>query len=237
MRETTRLTLHPGAVAAVVAVCAAVGVVLGFAADVLFTWFESTFDGAPALLRAAAALPDVVTIVGLGVAGLIVGVWVVGEWESETLVCEVQPDGVKTRLHQHTAWVDRCAITAVYLDHDELVLAEAGGRMLAVGKVDGVGRARLARTFTSAGYPWSDGGHPLEGSFATFVEGRDDLGEVATDLVKQRAIALEDGNKARARALRRELSDAGVLVRDRRGEQQYALLGESEPPRREPPST
>lgn len=225
MRDDTTLGLHPGVVAAVLLVCAAAGTGLGFAAEALFTWFEATFDGAPALLRAAAALPDAVTIVALGLVGAVAGLGIVGKWEDETMICELQADGVRTRLRKHTAWVGRETIASAYLDGDELVLADGRGRMLAAGKVDGVGPRRVARALVAAGYPWSGNGHPEEQSFTIFVDGRDDLGDPATGLIKARATALEDGNKARARELRSELSEAGVLVRDRRGEQEYVVLG------------
>jgi hypothetical protein len=224
MPEHTRLGLHPGAIAAVVVTCAATGTGLGLGADALLGWFEATLDGAPGLLRAAAALPDVVTIVALGLAGLTLGIWVVVEWERETLVCEIHPDGVQARLHKHVVWIDRDEIASACLDRDELVLLDAHGRMLVAGKVDGVGPRRVRRALSQAGYPWSDAGHPDEEQFRVFLEGRDDLGEPATTLIKARAAALEGGEKARARALRAQLSDAGVLVRDRRGEQQYARL-------------
>ena len=220
----TKLTLHPGAVVAVCLTGAAIGTVLGLGAESLFMWFQSTFGGAPALLRAASALPDVVTIAGLGIAGLVGGLWIAAAWEAETLVCEVGADGIRTRLNKRTTWVDRTAISAAYVDRDELVLADASGRMLVAGKVDGVGPKRVGRMLAKAGYPWSDGGHPFEEEFVTFVEGRDDLGEPATGLIKARATALQDGKHGRARELRHQLSDAGVLVRDRRGEQQYVIL-------------
>lgn len=222
--QITRLGLHPIAVIAVCVGTTTIGTGLGFGADALFMWFHSTFDSAPALVRAAAALPDVVTIVVLALAGLVFGVIVIGGWESETLVCEVRPDGIQTRLNKRTSWVARGDISSVYLDGEELVLADSTGRMLAVGKVDGVGAKRLARALTEAGYPWSGGGSPYEASFSTFVDGRDDLGAPATALIRSRATALEDGQKARARELRTELSQAGTLVRDRRGEQEYVVL-------------
>lgn len=219
-----KLGLHPGAMIGVCVVTTLAGAALGWGADALFGWFQQTFDGAPALLRAAAALPEVVTISALAVAGLVFGLMIVGEWEGETLVCEVRPDGVQTHIQKRTAWVERSRIASAYVDGEELVLADGTGRVLAVGKVDGVGPRRVARTFAEAGYPWSDGGHPLERSFSPFVEGRDDLGDVATPLLRARATALEDGQKARARELRAELSEAGVLVRDRRGAQEFAAL-------------
>ena len=225
--QIPKLGLHTGTTVVVCLVATAVGATLGWGADALLGWFQSTFDGAPALLRAAAALPDVVTIVALAVAGLAFGLFVVADWERETMVCEIEPDGVRTRLHKRTSWVDRGSVATAFADGNELVLADATGRMLAVGKVDGVGRRRLARAFTEAGYPWSDGGHPWEGRFAAFIEGRDDLSDPAARLIRARATAIEDGEKARARELRAELSEAGVLVRDRRGEQEYVVLSEA----------
>ncbi|WP_420110855.1 YqeB family protein [Pseudactinotalea sp.] len=222
--QVRKLGLHPGAVIGVCALTAVAGAALGWGADALFGWFQQTFDSAPALLRAAAALPEAITIAALAVAGLAFGLMIVGDWEGETLVCEIRPDGVQTRLQKRTAWVERGRIASAFVDGEELVLADARGRMLAVGKVDGVGPRRVGRAFAEAGYPWADGGHPLERAFSPFVEGRDDLGEVATPLLRARATALEDGQKARARDLRAELSQAGVLVRDRRGAQEYARL-------------
>lgn len=223
-RDGTTIGLHPAVTAGVCAAGFALGAGLGIGSDALLAWFEGTFDSAPAPVRVAAALPTGVAAAVLAAAGLLVGLWFAGRWKEETLVCTLDPEGVRTRLHKRSGWVPRSAVAQVFVDGEELVLADRRGRPLAVGAVAGVGVRRLGRAFTSAGYPWSGTGHPRESAFRVFVEGRDDPGAPVTDLLTQRAAALAAGDDARARALRLELGEAGAFVRDRHGEQEYVLL-------------
>lgn len=218
-----RLTLHPLAVATTLLLGVVVGGGLGASAGALLRWFESTFDSAPGPIRVAAALPDAVAIGALAVIGLVAGLLLVGRWEEETLVVRIEQDGLHLRHHKRSRWVTRTDVANLYLDRDELVVADSAGRPIATGDVGGVGRRRIARALGAAGYPFCSSGNPHEGRFTVFVEGRDDLGATA-DLLTRRAAALAQDDAARARELRAELGSAGVLVRDRRGEQEYVVL-------------
>ena len=220
----TRIGLHPALVVGLCAAGATLGVALGLGADALVSLLDRTVGSAPGLLRGIASVRDGVMAAVLGIVGALAGLLFAGTWEDETLVCEISREGVRTRLHKRRGWVPREAVADVFVDGEELVLADATGRMLAVGQVAGVGMGRLERAFTGAGYPWSGRGHPREGAFRTFVEGRDHPPHPITELLVARAGALAEKDHARARELRRQLSDAGALVRDRHGEQEYTLL-------------
>lgn len=202
----------------------ALGFVLGLLVKPLFNWITDLAGGAPGPLRLAAALPTGWAIAVLTLAGAVAGWWVARAARKESLLLTV--DGESVRLSQDGAdrYLAREDVGEVFRDGKELVLLGKGTKPLARHDASDLKAAAVQTAFERFGYPWRGPADPHEGEFRRWVDGHPDLDEQLNQLMRARARALADKQPGTAAHLADELAASGIVVRDRKGSQQYRHL-------------
>lgn len=203
----------------------AAGVALGFLAKPFTQWLVSMFDSAPGPLRAAAALPTAVAVPGLAAIGVVVGLWISHEALKESLRLTVTAAHVLLSQNDAERHVSRDKIAEVFLDGKDLVLLDARTIELARNNASDLNADDIAKAFTELGYPWRGGKNPYEADFQSWVDGHPALDDTRNQLLRSRSRALTDEKTGAAAELADQLQEAGVVVRDRDGAQQYRLVG------------
>ncbi|MFC7327602.1 hypothetical protein [Marinactinospora rubrisoli] len=201
------------------------GAVLGFGAAFIVgpvvDGLVRLADGAPAPLRLAAELPLAWAVPVLTATGLVLGAWLLREWERENPVVTVSGEEVVVRRAGVGLRVARDLVDGVCADGHDLVLVDRETVELVRVPADRVLVGGLRRAFQRFGYPWRGQTDPHESAFAAWVDGDPDLGERAHALLRARHRALADKRTGAAEDARDALRDLGIAIRDRRGGQQY----------------
>ncbi|RCV55888.1 hypothetical protein DEF23_00630 [Marinitenerispora sediminis] len=201
------------------------GAVLGFGAAFVVgpvvDGLVRVADGAPAPLRIAAQLPLGWAVPVLTITGLVLGAWIVREWERENPVVTVGGEEVVVRRAGVSLRVGRGLVDGVFTDGHDLVLVDRETVELVRVHADRVLVSGLRQAFQRFGYPWRGEADPHEAAFAAWVDRDPALGEQAHALLRARHRALADKQAGAADDARDALRDLGVAVRDRRGGQQY----------------
>ncbi|WP_116114883.1 YqeB family protein [Amycolatopsis ruanii] len=204
---------------ALVAGLALAGLPLGAGAALLVRpvtgWVIGLFGAAPGPLRLLARVPVPWLVAGGAAAGLVATALLAARVLAETTAVEITGRGVTVERDGSRVFVARERIAAVYTDPRDLVLRGADGRELLRREAD-IGARRLAAAFAAAGYPWRGTRDPDEDRFRPWVDGTPDLPAEVHDLLRRRERALRDGEAGTAVALRDQIQDLGVVVRERR---------------------
>ncbi|SFP73970.1 hypothetical protein SAMN05421810_103263 [Amycolatopsis arida] len=204
----------------------ALGVALGFLVKPITTWLVDLVGSAPGPLRLAANLPPIWAVLVLTVVGAVAGLWLAHQAQVESLEVTVRPEDVRLAQNGAVRHVARAAIGEVFLDRRDLVLLDRRTGELARNKASDLDRDEIATAFERLGYPWRGGADPHEHEFRQWADGAPDLPEEAHALLRARARARTDKQAGRVAELTDELRDAGVVVRDRDGAQQYRPMPE-----------
>lgn len=201
-----------------------VGAGLGLVARPVLEWVLGLVGAAPALLRAAGSMSPVVAVLVLAVLGGGVGAWLAHEAESDSLHLTVGPDGLALRQAGAERFVARDRIAQVFLDRNDLVTLDPSGRQVSRNGASDLDLDAVEHALQVHGYPWKGRHDPHETDFTRWVEDHPALESSAHDLLRARSRALDDERKGAVAELDDRLRDAGYVVRDRGGAQEWRRI-------------
>ncbi|MFC4858194.1 hypothetical protein [Actinophytocola glycyrrhizae] len=163
------------------------------------------------------SIPEPVATLGALGVGLVGGLVLALIAHGERLDVTVSADHVRLVGDEYDETFDRAAVTAVFVDRNQLVLlgSDTGELVRRPSELD---VTALAAAFTRNGYPWRDG-DPHAGEYRRWVPGIEDLPTGANALLAARAKDSDDADELRA-----ELVRLGVIVKDEKKKQYWRLV-------------
>jgi hypothetical protein len=210
MSASTTITLDRRLTTVFITVGAAAGLALALIAGPVTAWLLDRLDSAPVFLRIIVEFPLAVTLPVLTVIGAVAGWFVFAVWEGEVGSVTLDDDGVLITQEKAATRFTREEVAEAFLDREELVLVDADSRELSRTPSDAGLHARLCAAFEARDIPWRGA-----------VDPRQDH-----DLLRARQRALSDKRAGEAAALRDQLRDRGLVVRDRDEAQQVRRITE-----------
>lgn len=211
-------------------VFAAVGALVGLGAALLIgpvvSWLLERIETAPGLLRLIDQLPLIAAAPLLMVAGAAGGWLVFALWNEEVGRVVIDRQEVRIESKETSAVYAQDEIAEAFLDKDELVLIGDRLRELSRTTSDAGLAAKLSEAFSAFGYTWAGSQDPRDDAFQDWSDRSRDLAADTHELLRARRRALADEKSGEAEALRDDLAQRGVVVRDRDKRQQYRLIPE-----------
>ena len=221
--ETTgdRVPVQAGTIWTLVLGGGALGAGLGFGLPPLADWVAGWLTDLPLPLDLATRMPygwvvPILTLVGLGVGGLLAA-----ETRKECAELIVTDDGIVVEVNGTERFVPRAVIAGVLTDPRDLVILRPDGSEASRAKASELSAERLAEVLVRHDHHWLGTRDPNEDRFRRWVDGHPDLDDVAHRLLRRRRDALSADRHVEAVTFADRLCDHGVVVRDRRGGQQY----------------
>lgn len=187
-------------------------------------WLLDVLGDAPGTLQAAARLPTAWAIPIMMILGLFIAHRIVAEWKRENGTTTITFDGITTIRFEQRLYVPRERVAEVFVDKDELIAVDRHTKELLRVKADDVLWKALGEAFQRHGYEWLGKGDPREDGFDVWVDGSDQVPKEMHDLLRARARAIYDEKYGTVEDLHDQLQDAGVVVRDRKDEQEFRLI-------------
>ncbi len=165
------------------------------------------------------------TWVGL-VIGMIVGLLFSMYVFSETVKMKVTDEAMELTAKEQKRRMTKAEISAIYLEHKQLVfLGEKGEELLREEKPE-VSTEKIREAFLIYDYAWKDT-DPYAGAYFLWVEQHPELGELANTLLASREKALREEEAKKAKTIRQELANLGIVVYDE-GSRQYIRIADLE---------
>lgn len=219
-RQEIRVVISPAVPLTLGVACTLAGFGLGFAAPPVSRWAVDTLPAVPGPLEIIAEFTTawsvpILTILGLA-AGIALAVVAIGE----SLAVTVDSDGVRLRQDDKELYVPRAKVHAVFRDGNDLILLDSSERELARRDADDLKMSAISAAFRDHGYPWTDT-DPYDGAFTPWIDGHPDLDDDSHALLRRRRSALADAESDAAADLHDRLQVKGVIVRDRKKQQEY----------------
>jgi hypothetical protein len=226
MSASTTITLDRRLTTVFITVGAAAGLALALIAGPVTAWLLDRLDSAPVFLRIIVEFPLAVTLPVLTVIGAVAGWFVFAVWEGEVGSVTLDDDGVLITQEKAATRFTREEVAEAFLDREELVLVDADSRELSRTPSDAGLHARLCAAFEARDIPWRGAVDPREDSFLPWIDRDCTLAAQDHDLLRARQRALSDQRAGEAAALRDQLRDRGLVVRDRDEAQQVRRITE-----------
>ncbi|GAA1224500.1 hypothetical protein GCM10009676_02580 [Prauserella halophila] len=176
----------------------------------------------PEKIEAVAGLSGPVLTIVLAVLGAGGGVLLAASAYDEVITVEVDDAAVRVAASGATTEVARDRFGVAFLDGKELVILDVDTAEVVRVVTDHDAR-RLRDAFAAHTYPWSEG-DPHEGTYRRWLDGTAELDDHVQALLRTRREALASKDTGDAAALRRELAEHGVVVRDEEGRQYWRAL-------------
>src|SRR5690625_1233074 len=205
---------------------AGIGLVLALLVEPVVSWLLERIDTAPAPLLLTYHLPLVWSAPLLTVLGGVVGWILFSLWNDEVGRVVIDHQAMRVEGKDSTAVFPRQEIAEVFLDKDELVLVDGDSRELSRTTSDSSLAHKLSSALTTFDYPWAGARDPRESAFVDWVDRSPELEEPVHTLLRARRRALADQKSGEAESTREQLSEHGVIVRDRDKKQQYRLISQ-----------
>ncbi|MGO1850280.1 YqeB family protein [Microbacterium sp. JB110] len=189
---------------------------LGLGGPVLAAWLVDMFDlsplPTPGVLQVVAGLPWAWSIPIGALLGVVGGVLLALNIESEGLRLTVATDHIEYRQEDREGWIERTDVATMYPDGHYVVVLDPRERIRVRLNADGVSRSALASTMREHGYPWLDQ-DPFEGDYARWVDGKPGFTSGEHRLIREwrRKRRKNTGRMEAEEALR----EAGLVVRCR----------------------
>lgn len=203
---------------------AAAGLALAFLTGPVTSWLLDRVDSAPVFLRIIDELPFIVAAPALTVLGALAGWLVFAIWEGEVGTLTLDDDGVLLTKEKSSVRFAADEIAEAFLDGEELVLVDDRTRELSRTTSDKGLEPRLRSSFEAHGIMWRGGEDPRTAAFHPWVDRGPELESEDHALLRARQRALTDKRAGEAAALRDQLRDRDIVVRDRDDAQQIRLI-------------
>jgi hypothetical protein len=169
-------------------------------------------------------IPEPQSSIGSIVLGALAGTALAVQVARERLTVSVSADRAALARRGAVQQVERASVSAVFLDGNRLVLLGPATEELAREKSD-LPAGRLRDAFVAHGFAWRDDGDPYRDDFRTWTGHAPDLPAAVNALLRARARALADDQRAEAAELAAELAADGIVVRDEKKRQSWRRTG------------
>lgn len=221
---STTITLDRRLTPVFIGLGAAAGLALAFIAGPVTAWLLDRVDSAPVFLRIVDEVPLVVALPALTVIGALAGWFVFAIWEGEVGTVTLDADGVLITKEKSSARFMTDEIAEAFLDGDELVLVDDATRELSRTASDNGLEPRLRTAFEAHGITWRGTEDPRGAAFRPWIDRGAELDAEDHALLRARQRALTDKRAGEAAALRDQLRDRDLVVRDRDKAQQIRRI-------------
>lgn len=195
------------------------GAVLGYLLSLVPGWIAALpwFPNQAKIAELADVIGLKTTIV-LIVIGVLAGGFLTLMAYDGIVTVTIDAESVTVTRKDNEAVFPRAEVSGVFVDAKELVLLGVHGEELAREKTD-LKSHKLKAGFESHGYRWHEH-DPYGEHFTRWIDGATSLPQDAHAILRARQTAIEKGDTADLRQLRRELFRHGVFVREE-GKRQY----------------
>ncbi|WP_433192602.1 YqeB family protein [Nocardia sp. CA-107356] len=205
----------------------ALGCGIGFAVPFVGQWLVDTVHEIPGPLRIAMTVPRIWLVPITTVIGALAGLALFGTARNESLALTVAGDHVELAQNGREQYVSRAEIAAVFREHGDLVVTDRNRLRLARFRATDLRARAIEQAFRDHGYPWLEQNDPYGADFTRWVDGLPETGADIDTLMRSRRRAIADKKSLEVEDLDDKLLALGVDVRDRKGEQQIRIGGQS----------
>lgn len=219
----TTVTVPAWYLPAFTVVGAVLGAVVAFIVGPVVSWLVGLLGDAPGPLRLLAELPLAWALPVLIAVGAIAGFLICATWREDAGALEVSAWGITVHRKTSDRFLSRERLTQVVASKKELVVLDGAAEVYR-GSVEDEMVAGLRAALAAHGYPPLADADPFEDVFSTWTEGDGRQDAQVEDLLRARRRALTDKKDGEVEAATEGLRAVGVVVRDRRGRQQYRLV-------------
>lgn len=167
-----------------------------------------------------------ITWIGLMI-GIVAGVLFSFYAFSETVKMMLSDESMELIAKEQECRLEKGEVSAIWFDHKDLVfLGKQGEELLREEKPD-MSKEKIRSAFLHYHYPWQDA-DPYEEEYFIWVELHPNLGNLANTLLASREKAMKEDETKKAKMIRKELADLGVVIRDKGKEQCVRMVDKGE---------
>ncbi|WP_066188006.1 MULTISPECIES: YqeB family protein [Gracilibacillus] len=201
-----------------------IGALLGWFIPVIADWLVMVpFIPFDPFFRWIAAWDNVwVPVIGL-VIGLIAGVIFIIYAFSESLKMTMTDQGVTLKKLGQQEYLEREALSAVYLDRKEIVFLGGQGQELYRGESEAKVTA-IEKAMQDHRFPWQRN-DPYAGHYQRWVADHPDFSSAINALLSAREKALQADDSKEANTLRKDLAAEGIVIHDEDKRQYVRIAG------------
>ncbi|MFC4600247.1 hypothetical protein [Cohnella hongkongensis] len=150
--------------------------------------------------------------------GLIAGILFSLTIYSEALKMRISSEDIHVSKDDQVKQIARANVKAVYADQRQVVVIDQADREW-LCELSDIPPSKLKDTFLFHDFPWVDH-DPYEPEYKLWKLEDERFNSSANAILYERRNALRDGDKKKAKHLRKDLNELGIFVKDQ-GEEQY----------------
>ncbi|WP_062047723.1 AtpZ/AtpI family protein [Bacillus sp. JCM 19034] len=162
-----------------------------------------------------------VSVIGV-ILGVIAGVFFVFYAFSETLRITITDEEVNLNFKEKVNNIHKTETSAIYMEGKDLVFLSTEGNELFRGQPE-LKKVLVSEAFRQHRYPWKDK-DPFENQYQRWVADHPDFPPHVNALLSAREQALKNEEKEEAKALRKDLVNNGVVLRDEDSRQYVRIV-------------
>lgn len=150
--------------------------------------------------------------------GVVIGVFLALTIYSEALKMNISDHEILINKDDKEKTIQKSEIKAIFMEDNEVVITDHKGQELLSEKTD-IKKEKIREIFLYHHYPWCEQ-DPYVNEFNLWTLEDHTLGEKVNSILYERRKAIREGDKKKAKNLRMDLNELGVVVKDQ-GEDQY----------------
>jgi len=189
------------------------GALLGWFIPVIADWAISIpfipFEG---LLEWVAALESQWVSVIAAVLGMLAGIFFVFYAFSKTLKITITDEKVTLNFKEKENHIHKKDISAIYMEGKDLIFLGSKGNELYRGQPESK-KEVISQAFQQHWYPWENK-DPFENQYQRWVTDHPEFSSHINTLLSAREKALKNEETEEAKVLRKNLAEAGLVIRD-----------------------
>ena len=150
--------------------------------------------------------------------GVVIGVFLALTIYSEALKMNISDHEILFNKDDKEKTIQKSEIKAIFMEDNEVVITDHKGQELLSEKTD-IKKEKIREIFLYHHYPWCEQ-DPYVNEFNLWTLEDHTLGEKVNSILYERRKAIREGDKKKAKNLKKDLNELGVVVKDQ-GENQY----------------
>jgi len=151
-------------------------------------------------------------------AGVVIGVLLSLTVYSEALKMSVNDQEILINKDNHEKIIKKPEVKEIFMEKNEDVITGNKGQELLREKTD-ITKEKIRKIFRTYHYPWCEQ-DPYADEYVLWTLDDHTLGEKVNSILYERRKAIREGDKKKAKNLKMDLNELGVVVKDQ-GENQY----------------
>lgn len=151
-------------------------------------------------------------------AGVVIGVLLSLTVYSEALKMSVSDQEILINKDDHEKIIKKSEVKEIFMENNEVVITGNSGQELLREKTD-ITKEKIRKIFLYHHYPWCEQ-DPYVDEYMLWTLEDHTLGEKVNSILYDRRKAIREGDKKKAKNLKMDLNELGVVVKDQ-GENQY----------------